>query len=42
MVSQRVHWFIFRRPASPSFIVSDQAGMIGISNWMMMDAVMYG
>ena len=34
--------FTFCRPASPSLYISSSFGMIGISSWMMMDAVMYG
>ena len=37
-----VYWLSFLRPASPSFINAANCGMIGWSNWMMMEAVMYG
>jgi hypothetical protein len=37
-----VYWLIRFRPCCPSFDISFKAGMIGVINCMMIDAVMYG
>ena len=33
---------IFRRPSSPSFEIRSRYGHTTVSNWMMIEALMYG
>ena len=42
IVRKRVHWFILRRPLSPSFCIFWKYGTIVPMSWMMIEAVMYG
>ena len=42
MVRYRVYWVSFAVPACPSLWSSSNRGMATRSNWMMIDAVMYG
>ena len=38
----RDHWVILRRPDSPSFWIAFRLGRICTSNWMTIEAEMYG
>jgi hypothetical protein len=42
IVSHSVYWLILERPDSPSLLSSSNAGIIGISNCKIIEAVMYG